>query len=171
VQSYFVSEVGRLTCAVARLGRRSFNDLTFCRVVIGVLDALAAKSSVPPIHGALLSARKHAIDASSFPNDTPRIVYISLGLSRECRQRRTQCQSGNYRLPHVRLLVFGATPVSHRPPGLSSRQTAALMACTHKLIWALGSGSSSGVLPLRRVVESLSTAPIFCCGRINTTAS
>jgi hypothetical protein len=100
---YLVSDVGQPACTMPRPGRASLNDLTSCRVVEGVLHALAAKTPVPPILSTLLTARKDAINGSGVSDDAPRIVYVSLGISRE---RRPQCQSGNYRLPHAALVVF-----------------------------------------------------------------
>jgi hypothetical protein len=41
------------------------------------------------------------------PPDAPGIVYVLLGLSSsECRQRRAQCQSGDYRLVHICILLL-----------------------------------------------------------------
>jgi hypothetical protein len=102
---YFVSDVGRPSCAVPRPGRGSRDDLTSCRVIEGVFHALAAKPPIPAILSTLFTARKDAINRSGVPNDAPRIVYVCLGFPCECRERRPQCQSDNYRLPHVRLLL------------------------------------------------------------------
>jgi len=40
-------------------------------------------------------------------------VVVSLGLSGDDRQRGTKCQSGDYRLPHVRILLRGASRGPH----------------------------------------------------------
>jgi hypothetical protein len=95
---------------VSQPDRSVFNGPAFTRVIVGVLDALAAKSPVPAVVRALLSAAKDAINASGISDDAPRIIYVCLGLSRECRERSPQRQSGDERLPHVRLLCFGAAP-------------------------------------------------------------
>jgi hypothetical protein len=56
------------------------NDRTFFRVVIGILDALAAKPPIPSVLSTLLTARKDAINASIVSYNTPRIVYVCLDL-------------------------------------------------------------------------------------------
>jgi hypothetical protein len=64
------------------------NDRTFSRVVIGIFDALAAKSATPPILSTLLTAGKDAFNASAFSVDAPWIVYICLHFSRRSEHRR-----------------------------------------------------------------------------------
>jgi hypothetical protein len=81
---------------------------------------LAAKTPVPPILSTLLAAREDTINGSGVSYDAPRIVYVCLGLSRECREHRPECQSSNYRPSHVRLLLLFSSswlqiaPVSHK---------------------------------------------------------
>jgi hypothetical protein len=134
-QGHFVSDVGRLACAVPRPRRGTLSGLTSWRLVEGVLDALAAKSAIPPILSTLFTARKNAINGSGISYDAPWIVYICLGLSSsECRQRRAQCQSGNYRIPHVRLLLFGGTTQGPSAPESEIRSAdAASLSVTRKL--------------------------------------
>jgi hypothetical protein len=97
------------------------NHWRFSRIVGGISDALAAEPAVPAIKYALLASRKDAIDASGIADDAPRIVRIRVGLSHEGRQRHPQRQSGNYRLPHVRLLLLIFNREPHLPPLLAPK--------------------------------------------------
>jgi hypothetical protein len=114
--------MGRLAWRVPGPGRGSLNDPTHCRVVEGVLHALTAKSAIPPILSTLLPAREDAINGSGVAYDAPRIVYVCLGLSSsKCRQRRAQRQSGNQRLPHVRLHLFEGNTCKRSGPASEVR--------------------------------------------------
>jgi hypothetical protein len=66
----------------------------------------AAKPPISSVLSTLLTARKDALIAAGVSHEAPRIVYISVRLSCECREGRPQCQSGNYRHPHVHLLLL-----------------------------------------------------------------
>ena len=56
------------------------STIRFLAALAGVLDALAAKPPVPAAHGALLSARKDAINGSGVSGDARPIVYIRVDL-------------------------------------------------------------------------------------------
>ena len=83
-----VSDMRRLVCHAPGPDRGSLNDLTSCRVVEGVLHALAAESAIPPILSTLLPAREDAINGSGVSYDAPRIVYVGVDLPRCSEQRR-----------------------------------------------------------------------------------
>jgi hypothetical protein len=59
-----------------------------CRMVKRILYALAAKSPVPSILSALLTAREVAINGSGVSYDAPRIAHIRVELSRPGEHRR-----------------------------------------------------------------------------------
>jgi hypothetical protein len=129
----------------------AFNDPASSRVIAGVSDALAAKSPVPAVRGALLSVGKDAIDASGVSDDAPRINFYMPGPFPRMlptppivpvRQVATcLCSSplagSNARRPSA-------------PESEIRSADAALMACTHKLGGPFAAGSVRGALPLRR---------------------